>query len=100
MMMAVRAGEARQFTETRASEFTRSELKTLKTKVATCTHTWESNAADEQIWIKRTASRMADHAAQRTQHTLGTMGGGRVGGNIVGAVEHLVGKGDGGAGSC
>ena len=41
MMMALRAGEAGQFTSTRASVFTRPELRTLKTKVAACTHSWE-----------------------------------------------------------
>ena len=41
MMMALRAGEAGQFTSTRANVFTRPELRTLKTKVAACTHSCE-----------------------------------------------------------
>ena len=41
MVIAVRAGEAGQFTRTRASAFTRSALRTLKANVAVCRHSWE-----------------------------------------------------------
>ena len=44
MMMAVRAGETRLLTKTRASDFTRSEIRTLKIKVATSTHSWEEGS--------------------------------------------------------
>ena len=44
LMLAVRAGEAKQLTEPRANDFTRSELRTLKTKLAACTHRWEDGS--------------------------------------------------------
>ena len=54
LILAVRAGEAKQATEIRADDFTRSELRTLKTKVA-ATRTAGRIAADKHICIKRTA---------------------------------------------
>ena len=69
MMMAARAGKAGQLTSTRASEFTRPELRTLKTQ---------------------SGEAMPGHlAVPRMQCTLTAMGDEGVGDSTVGAVEHL-----------
>ena len=82
LMLAVRAGEAKQLTKIRTNDFTRSELRTLKNKVAAYTHRWEDSGRKTHLDQAHSVWHGAGHAAipghpalSRMQHTPGAKRG-------------------------